>query len=225
VANRAQRELIIDAGFAKFRQFGVRRVTMDDIARELRISKKTIYRHFPDKAAMVQACTDRLAQAVMPTVEAALTGTGPVTARLERALQTLATVARMISAHFMADVRSDYPEVWQKIDERRRGILAHYERLITEGIATGEIRPEIHPRVALLVLLAVAEKVLVPDVLASGEFSPVEVFATVTTMFTYGVLVGRPRAASHDTPRAGVRASAPTKKRSAARSAAKEEGR
>jgi AcrR family transcriptional regulator len=180
--------MILDTAFALFRQFGIRRVTMDDIARELRISKKTIYRHFPDKEAMVNACADRLASEVMPAVQAALVAEGRVTDRLSRALQALGTVPRMISSQFLADVRSDYPQVWQRIDDRRRGVIAHFEQLINDGIDAGDIRPEVHPKVALRVIFAVAERVLVPEVLAAGEFTPSQAFATISTMFTRGVL-------------------------------------
>ena len=38
-----------------FFTFGLKSVSMDDIARESGVSKKTIYQHFIDKASMVRA--------------------------------------------------------------------------------------------------------------------------------------------------------------------------
>lgn len=49
------RERILDKAQELFFRYGVKSVTMDDIARELGISKKTIYQHFEDKNAMVFA--------------------------------------------------------------------------------------------------------------------------------------------------------------------------
>ena len=44
---------ILDKGTELFFRYGVKTVTMDAIANELGISKKTIYQHFPDKDSMV----------------------------------------------------------------------------------------------------------------------------------------------------------------------------
>src|SRR6266702_2427720 len=43
------RQRIVEAARAHFFSHGFRRVTMDDLATELGISKKTLYVHFPDK--------------------------------------------------------------------------------------------------------------------------------------------------------------------------------
>src|SRR6266487_1819765 len=49
------RQRIVEAARAHFFSHGFRRVTMDDLAAELGISKKTLYVHFPDKIALLEA--------------------------------------------------------------------------------------------------------------------------------------------------------------------------
>lgn len=51
------REKIIDKSQELFLNFGFKSVTMDDIASEMGISKKTIYVHFPNKTKLVEATT------------------------------------------------------------------------------------------------------------------------------------------------------------------------
>jgi AcrR family transcriptional regulator len=194
VETPAQRELILEAGFARFRQHGIRRVTMDDLARELRISKKTIYRHFPDKRALVLACFEKVVGTVLPGVQAALTGKGSIRDRLRATVTLMAEVPRLITPAFIADVRADYPDVWAEIDRRRRVVVTSFERLFEEGRATGEIRPEINPKVAQRVIFAVLECVIVPEVLVTGEFSLMQAFETVATMLSRGVLADSPPA-------------------------------
>ena len=46
-------ERIIAAAGALFMKYGARSVTMDDIARELSVSKKTIYQYYKDKDEIV----------------------------------------------------------------------------------------------------------------------------------------------------------------------------
>ncbi len=51
------KEKIIDKATDLFLTLGFKSVTMDDIANELAISKKTIYTHFKNKTALVRECT------------------------------------------------------------------------------------------------------------------------------------------------------------------------
>src|SRR5437016_14555365 len=51
----ASRPLIVEAARAHFFSHGFRSVTMDDLAEELGISKKTLYAHFPSKTALLEA--------------------------------------------------------------------------------------------------------------------------------------------------------------------------
>ena len=54
------REKIIYKSTELFLNLGFKSVTMDDIANELGISKKTIYVHFPNKTKLVEAVTFHL---------------------------------------------------------------------------------------------------------------------------------------------------------------------
>jgi AcrR family transcriptional regulator len=51
-----ERNDIIRKSFQLFRQHGIRRVTMDDIANDLGISKKTLYWHFSHKEELLLEC-------------------------------------------------------------------------------------------------------------------------------------------------------------------------
>ena len=51
------KEKIIEKSTDMFLNLGFKSVTMDDIANELGISKKTIYVHFPNKTKLVEATT------------------------------------------------------------------------------------------------------------------------------------------------------------------------
>src|SRR5260370_39973034 len=53
--NASIRQLIVEAARAHFFSHGFRSVTMDDLADELGISKKTLYTHFPSKIALLEA--------------------------------------------------------------------------------------------------------------------------------------------------------------------------
>lgn len=50
-------ERILHKGDELFRRYGIRSITMDDIAKHLGVSKKTLYQHYPDKDELVVEVT------------------------------------------------------------------------------------------------------------------------------------------------------------------------
>ncbi len=54
------KEKILDKATDLFLNLGFKSVTMDDLAHEMGISKKTIYTHFSNKTKLVEECTKRL---------------------------------------------------------------------------------------------------------------------------------------------------------------------
>lgn len=56
------RELIISAAFSCFRNMGLRKTTMVDIARTAEVSRSTVYEYFRDKASVVEACAESASQ-------------------------------------------------------------------------------------------------------------------------------------------------------------------
>jgi AcrR family transcriptional regulator len=71
VADQWRTEQILDAAGRLFLAPGPGRVSMDDLARDLGMAKKTIYRHFPDKHSLMTAVLDRQFEAIERTLVAA----------------------------------------------------------------------------------------------------------------------------------------------------------
>ena len=56
------RERILDAGEEAVRRFGLRRVSMAEVAELARVSRGSVYRYFPDRNTLVAAVLRRTAQ-------------------------------------------------------------------------------------------------------------------------------------------------------------------
>lgn len=65
-------EKAVEAAYAAFLDFGVRRTSMADVAKRAGISEATLYRWFANKDALVRAVTTRQLQAFVADIEAHL---------------------------------------------------------------------------------------------------------------------------------------------------------
>ncbi len=101
---------IVDAAEACIRRWGIRRVSMNDVAREAGVSRGSVYRYFADRAALVQAVLERTSERQIATAEPAI--------RRRRTLAgKVAEAAAFIRAHVDDDLslglraRPDEPEL------------------------------------------------------------------------------------------------------------------
>ena len=68
----ATRERVLDAALARFEDFGIRRTTMEDVARGAGVSRVTIYRRFPQKERLVEAVIMREGERFFAELERAV---------------------------------------------------------------------------------------------------------------------------------------------------------
>ena len=141
--------MIIDMASRLFFAPGPGRVSMDELARELGMSKKTIYLQFPDKHSLMTAVLDRQFETIEATLAAAAEGSeGEFGERVRRFLIAAGDELGRIGAAQLATGRGDAllrQHVEQRIDEviyrrldelfrdgHRRGLLSAPPRLLGE---------------------------------------------------------------------------------------------
>ncbi|QJS13973.1 helix-turn-helix transcriptional regulator [Streptomyces argyrophyllae] len=143
-------DVIVQAACRLFFAPGLARVSMDDLARELGMSKKTIYRHFPDKRSLLAAVLDRQFATVERTLAAAAEEAEgqPFGLQVRRLLIAAGSELGRIGAAQLATGRGDamlrqYVEqrvdavVHRRLDElfregHRRGLLSTPPELLSE---------------------------------------------------------------------------------------------
>ena len=184
----ARGRMILDHAHAKFLRLGIRNVSMDDIARDLHMSKKTLYVHFTSKEDLVWHCVLRITDALLPEVMELLQNNGSIRERLMGLQAVLHKFPTLVSSEFLKTIRIDYPHIWEEADKRRQIVFDGICDLILEGQKKGDIRPEIHPEVAVKIIRAIQEHVLIPETFLDGRLSPMDVVHTFTAIFFNGLL-------------------------------------
>src|SRR5262245_39265398 len=112
---------IVAAARRHFLAHGFRRVTMDDLAEELGMSKKTLYAHFPSKAALLEAVLLDKSRAIEAEV-ARITSecSSDFLAGLHQLLACLQRHAEEIRPPFLRDLQREAPELFKVVEGRRR---------------------------------------------------------------------------------------------------------
>ena|SRR5262245_15578299 len=168
---------------------GFRGMTMDDLAHELGMSKKTLYAHFPTKAAVVEAALrDKLGE-LGSELEQITSASPAFLPALHRMLAVLQRHAEEIRPPFIRDMRRSAPELFQLVETRRAAIIQrHFGRLFTEGRREGMIRRDVPVRLAIAILLAATQGVMNPPRIAELSTTPKAALSAILAVVLEGVL-------------------------------------
>ena len=90
-------ESILDAAEEVLRRFGPAKTTVVDVARALDVSHGSVYRHFPSKAALRDAVTERWLDRVSAPLAEVAGGPEPAGARLRAWVRLLAATKQGIA--------------------------------------------------------------------------------------------------------------------------------
>ena len=121
-----------------FFSHGFRGVTMDDLAAELGMSKKTFYQHFPSKNALLEAVLEENF-AVWMTLAAAVADCGKkFSVCLHFLLVSIQRQTQELQPAFVRDMQRSAPELFRRVQTRRGEIIQrHFSKLLTAGKKRG----------------------------------------------------------------------------------------
>ncbi|MBI4378354.1 MAG: TetR/AcrR family transcriptional regulator [Nitrospinae bacterium] len=179
---------IIEAAEKMFYQYGYRKVTMDDIASDLGISKKTLYQYFKSKDAIASAVVKRLHHDIERLQKKARKEISDPIERFEEVIAEISSRITRIGSAFMSDIKKDIPELWKRCEEfREKDINEYIEGILKEGIKKERIKEEINTKIALLAYLGAIRTVFQPEIFAENTFSIEEAFENIIKIFLKGI--------------------------------------
>lgn len=149
-----KRERTIEAAVDLFYERGYENTTLDAVAERLGVTKPFIYAHFGSKAELLAEICSRGIGASMEAIDSVLGLDLSPTEKLKRLGENFVTAvleSQMHIAIFTREEKNLAPEDFTRISGMRRIFDAKLNKLLDEGIATGEFRID-DPQVAALAI-------------------------------------------------------------------------
>jgi AcrR family transcriptional regulator len=185
------RRRIIAGARRHFFASGFRHVTMDDLAAELGMSKKTLYAHFPGKNDLLKSVLmDKFDDVEADLARISTAASGDVRAALRQLLARVQHHTDEIQPHFIRDLRRAAPEMFQLVEARRREIIPrHFGKLFAEARQAGLLRDDIPAGFMIEILLGAVEAIINPPKMAELGLTPKTAFDDILKVILYGVVV------------------------------------
>jgi len=191
----AGRQRIVEAARAHFFSHGFRSVTMDDLAEELGVSKKTLYAHFPSKIALLEAVlADKFASVEAKLKQTAREHPHDFSVALRGLLSSTQGELDEIKPPFVRDMRQKAPQVFKIVERRRAELIQRFfGKLFVEGQRTGMVRKDLPAKLMIEILLAAVQAIVNPAKVEELGLTPKTGFASVVKVVLEGVLTRQGR--------------------------------
>jgi len=186
--NMEPQDKILKTSLELFYKFGIKRVTMDDIAKELGMSKKTIYHHFKEKDDLVNTLCDAemikheqifdelFNESKNPIHEMML-----ISANMRKMMQHINPI-------FFLDLQKFHPQALNRFQEFKQNCaFKHIERNITKGIEAGFYRKDIDVEFTAKYRLSQLDMLLFGNYYSFEKISFTKSHELLLDMFVYGI--------------------------------------
>jgi AcrR family transcriptional regulator len=189
---------ILDAAYKQFVDKGYKNTTMDDIAKSLSMSKKTLYKYFPGKLELLAASFEIIKNRLSIKVETLLENKFiTYTDKLKSMLTVVAADLAPINPELLEDLREHAPEIWMELQEYiRESAYLRFQKLIQEGVNKGFVSSKINVSLAVLMYASAIQNLIDPKFLSQFptemsekmELRAIDIYDQVIHIIYHGIL-------------------------------------
>ncbi len=177
---------ILDTAQKRMVKFGYRKVTMDEIAKDLVMSKNTIYLHFKSKVEIAEGLFAKLKKSIND-------GQAVIEKENRNSLDVISKNILFFQKelspwfeHFLGDIKSELPDLWSDFINYRTEKILEIKGLVEKGVGKGIFR-KVHPGLAVRVYLGAVDSIINPEILEQEHVSFQEALEAVLDIWIRGI--------------------------------------
>ena len=172
-----------------FMRYGIKSVSMDDLARELGMSKKTVYQYVENKADLIQKVfEDHLEEEKQALAQYRSNATNAIDEMLQIARHMIRAL-RTYSVTVMYDLQKYYRSTWQLMSNVHE---QHFFRVIKDnlerGIAEGMYRQDMDPDVVARLYISKSSSAADQDCFPLKDYPLEELFIELMNYHLHGIV-------------------------------------
>ncbi len=169
-------------------RYGIRSITMDEIASQLGISKKTIYQFFIDKDDMVSAVIEQEIKKNELECSEFQKAAADAVHEIFLAVEDLDEMLKYMNPLMLYDLEKHHPRAFLKLKEYKYQFL--YQAILDNlrrGISEGTYREDLQPDIVAKNRIESAFLVFNPDLFPHTRYKISEVNFQLAMLFLHGV--------------------------------------
>ena len=188
------RDVILEHARNVFLARGFSKVTVDEIASQLGISKKTLYKSYPSKEELLRASLHSMMRSAGWELERIVSSDKPLVEKLATAMMTMGSYISRLRKESIIDLQRFAPTIWKELDKfRQEHIVSRLVAMVAQARMENLLRPEVHEEVVIQMLIHSIQGIVNPEVLITHSFSAEQATRSIITVIFQGALTDSAR--------------------------------
>lgn len=180
------KEQILDVAAQLIQRYGLKKFTVDEIASDLKISKKTIYQHFSSKDEIVKAYFETSIESDKDNIQQGMESQKTYLGKIHAIVYS--SHKYRLSVPLLNEAKQYYPDVWKDICGLKQFKLDALQNLLEQAAAEGVIKPDIHFGVLIKMLDELSDMFLDYDFLIENKLKTTEAIDAAINIIVNGIL-------------------------------------
>lgn len=180
---------ILEGAKNLFMQFGLKSITMDDIARKVGVSKKTIYQFFSDKNSIVFKSVHEYFSEHRMEIENVLDNSKDAIESIYRISKCMKVQVEAINPTVLYDLQRYFPKAHKRFLEFKNTFIKdRMVKILEDGIESGYFRKEINPEILIIQRIEQVQLAFNNDIFPRDKFDFKEIHEQLFDHFLHGIL-------------------------------------
>ncbi|MHB8337094.1 MAG: TetR/AcrR family transcriptional regulator [Ignavibacteriaceae bacterium] len=183
------KERIFDKAEQMFFQYGYAKVTMEEIASGLGISKKTLYKFFPSKENIIRELTNNRICNNEEQINQIWAEEGiDFVVKLKKMMDFIGKQSSKIKGQLSEDLQKNMPDLWNEIhNSQKMNGLEKASELLDKGVENGVFRNDIGKEIILLMFSNAVQGIINPETLSQLPYSSSQAIETIFKVLFEGI--------------------------------------
>ena len=187
IMNVSLKERVVAKASMLFMRNGIKSVTMDNIAGQMGISKRTLYENFRDKDELLMECFIYQSKEAQKEFEKIAVTCANSMELLLRIFFYIWRKLRNTNRNFYSDMKKYHPAISSLFEKDKEERVRNAEQLMEQGKREGLIRPDLKIEIVLMLLGAQFEMLKNSEEFDTSRYSFIEIFETIFINFIRGI--------------------------------------
>jgi AcrR family transcriptional regulator len=189
------RNRILSKANEMFQSYGFSKVTMEEIAADLGISKKTLYKHFSNKEHLLKEIVNNAKCEIEVYVNKLIEDKETeFIAKLQNFMAFVVSHFSRLSNPIVQDLVKNQPEVWKEIqDFRKKNAHDCFSRLINQGVKNGIFRDDLDTEVVTMLYFSAVNSMLNLETLSKLPVTANEAYKILVRVLFEGIFTSEGR--------------------------------
>jgi len=183
------KNLILEQGFNQFAKNGIRSFTVELLASQLSMSKKTIYKYFPNKEILVENIIDYFADSIKRKFKSVVESDKNPMDKFNTMMEFLIGKIGYLNMENAMEVKVRYPHIWKKIEKFRLEMIKYITKIFEEAQDQGYAKSDLDMDVVATIYMNILNSIFQPEFFIKNNLAPVDTIQTFVKMITEGIFL------------------------------------